>query len=248
MKNFKTLIDCAKITLGDFEVRAGAYEPRAGKDKLLAAANAAQVFVFKDFNDLGEFVHDHTKQALSFSSPFSSFSAEPLEGCFTYTILHPKEQHSFTLKISCILVEEYEPDKYMVYVYAPEALGMKISASNGVYHKAVCALLERMNSALIGSESVKEHVKMKIRGEKIVKTIRKITYVRAKKSDSFKSPVTGRDIDWSHRWFVRGHWRKCDSLGKNRAGEYCVKGHTWVSEHVKGPEHLETVSKVHLVR
>ena len=39
---------------------------------------------------------------------------------------------------------------------------------------------------------------------------------------------------------VRGHWRSIcpESTGKNRAGEYNVKGYTWVTEFIKGEGEL----------
>jgi len=43
------------------------------------------------------------------------------------------------------------------------------------------------------------------------------------------------DIDWSHRWEVMGHWRRCIGNGKDRLGNYVVPGWTWVIPHVRGP-------------
>lgn len=50
-------------------------------------------------------------------------------------------------------------------------------------------------------------------------------------------------IDWSHRWEVRGHWRRVKGLGKDRAGDYVVRGFTWVRDFVKGPADLPLVTK-----
>lgn len=41
-------------------------------------------------------------------------------------------------------------------------------------------------------------------------------------------------IDWKHSWSVVGHWRKIKKLGKNRVGEYCEVGRTWVNPSIKG--------------
>lgn len=51
------------------------------------------------------------------------------------------------------------------------------------------------------------------------------------------------EVDWSHRWQVRGHWRKCSGLGKDRGGSYSSIGYTWVVPHEKGPDHLPLVKK-----
>ena len=52
-------------------------------------------------------------------------------------------------------------------------------------------------------------------------------------------------IDWSQRWEVRGHWRRldADSIGKDREGNYVVKGWTWVKTHEKGDPSLPFIIK-----
>lgn len=56
-----------------------------------------------------------------------------------------------------------------------------------------------------------------------------------------------RNIDWSHRWEVRGHWRKCATIGKDREGKYGVKGFTWVSSHERGPEDAPLIKKTRII-
>lgn len=46
----------------------------------------------------------------------------------------------------------------------------------------------------------------------------------------------GQERLWSHRWLVRGHWRR---LHAGTPEERL----TWVMEHVKGPEHLPLILK-----
>lgn len=58
---------------------------------------------------------------------------------------------------------------------------------------------------------------------------------------------TSRQIDWSHRWEVMGHWRKFDGIGKDQKGSYCVRGMTWISPHVKGPEDRDLVTKTRFI-
>lgn len=67
--------------------------------------------------------------------------------------------------------------------------------------------------------------------------VKKIVIIR-----SGPSAQSGRDnadvgkIDWQHQWRVRGHWRKISPqmIGKDREGEYCIVGRTWVKDFVKG--------------
>jgi hypothetical protein len=54
-------------------------------------------------------------------------------------------------------------------------------------------------------------------------------------------------VDWKHRWAVRGHWRKVQTIGKDRKGVYGVNGFTWVVPHTKGPEDMPFVNKTRVV-
>jgi hypothetical protein len=74
--------------------------------------------------------------------------------------------------------------------------------------------------------------------------INQIIYINSKNSNNVQFGQA--KVVWSHRFEVRGHWRKIDdaSIGKNRAGEYNKLGFTWVNEHEKGPKELPLVEKV----
>lgn len=63
-------------------------------------------------------------------------------------------------------------------------------------------------------------------------------------------PITNSGkIDWQHRWERIGHWRKLANggLGKDRNGDYCIPGFTWVVETVCGPDDKPIIKKVRLV-
>lgn len=61
--------------------------------------------------------------------------------------------------------------------------------------------------------------------------------------------VGSNQLDFSHRFEVRGHWRKTTgSIGKNREGEYVVQGYTWVKAHVKGPEDKPVIKKTRIIK
>lgn len=84
-----------------------------------------------------------------------------------------------------------------------------------------------------------------------VKNISRIIRIRPKNSTEYIAPIVAREIDWSHRWWVRGHWRKIKgeiALGKDRSGEYTVKNFTWVTEHLKGPEEMQVVNKIRIIQ
>jgi hypothetical protein len=53
-----------------------------------------------------------------------------------------------------------------------------------------------------------------------------------------------QNIEWSHSWEVRGHWRSFKGTGKNRQGEKNVDGWTWVKPHKKGDGELLQKNRV----
>lgn len=65
------------------------------------------------------------------------------------------------------------------------------------------------------------------------KKINQIVYIRPKHSSA---SLMDREIEWTHKFEVRGHWRKISAttIGKDRSGAYKLKGCTWVNEYIKG--------------
>jgi hypothetical protein len=109
-------------------------------------------------------------------------------------------------------------------------------------------MIEKLNSKKSKTGLVRTNERIKIRSgeESRIHKIKSIVYIKDynSKTEDFQS----RDIDWSHRWSVRGHWRKVDSIGKNRAGEYVISGWTWVTEHEKGPDEAPLITKTRIVK
>jgi hypothetical protein len=104
-----------------------------------------------------------------------------------------------------------------------------------------------INEGVMGVETTSAKVYMP-RVEKRNKVrpheIRRIVRIVPKKDKGRAPPLTaGGVVDWSHRWEVRGHWRRVKGVGKDRAGDYSVVGHTWVRDFVKGPADQPLVVK-----
>lgn len=70
-----------------------------------------------------------------------------------------------------------------------------------------------------------------------------IIYVASNKTVKTNADIAKRIIkkpDFAYE--VMGHWRRLfgkSNLGKNRQGEYCVIGRTWVKDHVRGQGELK---------
>ena len=60
------------------------------------------------------------------------------------------------------------------------------------------------------------------------------TVIHIKNEKRPPQPYMGGKIDYLHTFSVRGHWRKCSKIGKDRRGVYRVPHKTWVSSHNKG--------------
>ncbi len=71
-------------------------------------------------------------------------------------------------------------------------------------------------------------------GKKKPHKISKIIHIYKKKSSIRPHPIIGGRMDFTHRWLVRGHWRKIHGIGKNRQGEYSIHNFTWVISHERG--------------
>jgi hypothetical protein len=120
---------------------------------------------------------------------------------------------------------------------------------NSVMLEIVRKFLDRLDQEAAGAERVNERIKIRSAGQKEIVKIKRLIHVAPKKYKSDYATKTQKEIEWSHRWFSRGHWRKLPEgmLGKNREGDYVEVGRTWVTESIKGPEHKELVSKVRKV-
>lgn len=94
----------------------------------------------------------------------------------------------------------------------------------------------------VGEQKIKEKMRIGRGPERKLATFRSVVRVvptHKKETDELKR----LQINWNHRWEVRGHWRRCQRIGKDRSGSYCVNGFTWVNEHVKGPEQAPIILK-----
>ena len=144
----------------------------------------------------------------------------------------------------CLVVIEVKPKTYKFLSYEESEAGRRVFGSSGEL-ATTKFYLDRLSKEKLGLESVR--VKTTIGGgkDKRPHRINEVIHVRPKTQAVGGSGT--REIDWSHRFEVRGHWRACSGIGKDRAGMYCVNNFTWVSEHVRGPEHLPLIKKTRLV-
>jgi len=169
-------------------------------------------------------------------APFKVFSIERINGPLVSTDVTNNKPHA--TEINCVVVEEVEPKKYrfLTLLTYPQYKRSFVLASNSE-GALVESYINRLNTERVGFENTRQSIKIGSGKEKTNRRIRKIVYVCPKKEYEKQNEKLGKQIDWSHRWLVRGHWRKCEgTLGKDREGLHCIPNYTWVVDHVKGPE------------
>lgn len=121
---------------------------------------------------------------------------------------------------------------------------------NSTYMGVIKHFLDRLTNEAAGGERVNERIRVGKGSSRRLVQIKKLIHITPKKHKSHYTTQTSRTIEWSHRWFSRGHWRKIadGTLGKDRDGNYCEVGRTWVIESVKGPSNKDIINKVRMVK
>jgi len=182
-------------------------------------------------------------------APFPVFSYEILNGNVTV----PEPGEKFPTYMKCIMVWELEPKVYGYYAlleYASQtpllpSISMVISTNTLGFLTA--EMLKRLEDERDGIEKVREKIKIGVGDNKRFHTIRRIIHINPK-SEIKEYENSGRKIDYSHRFSVRGHWRKLPGgLGKDREDNYCVADWTWVRSSIKGPEDKPLIRKTRVV-
>jgi hypothetical protein len=119
-------------------------------------------------------------------------------------------------------------------------------------------VLNILKNGRYGEESGKKFkFKLGKRSEKRwIKTNNPIHIVPKHLPESSLKEITGT-VDWQTRWEVRGHWVRLhkegtneldfDRLGKSRIGDRVVRGMTWRSHHIKGPEDKPIIRKTRII-
>jgi hypothetical protein len=123
--------------------------------------------------------------------------------------------------------------------FAMRAQLSRITKSEQVGYNNVLALvghlLGAINKAEMGTVTYGGSVKVPTSNGRQFKKIRNVIICGKKKDvESHAAREFNKEVNWSHQWEVRGHWRKCATVGKDREGNYCVSNFTWVKNHVKG--------------
>lgn len=192
--------------------------------------------------------------ALKIDAPFKVWSAE-IAGESYITVPRTREGDDIFSIISFVAVEQ-SPGDFMYFILAewPRGDGSK-NFQREVFltvtmDEVAKALIKRLYSEKTGIEPGRFKIKLGTGKTKRFVKIQRVIHIRPKKLVSVSTKTDdGREIDWSHRWTVRGCWVELGPgrIGKDREGNYCIDGKTWRVEHIKGPENMPLIQKTRVV-
>lgn len=249
MRWFTKLVETLKRDGGGHRIDGGV---NGGFVKLglkeIKELSEAEIFVFSPENEVPSDKFDDIDElpdGYSYDQPFRATSIE-MFGDRPITSEHKNDL--IYARIHCIVSLENPTNpkdkKILALISGGGTEIVAISDMNNAMALIFEDFMKRLNRSEVGEERVKKRISLGT-GTSGGFTIKKIVHVKRRGASS---EYGSREIVWSHRWSVRGHWRKVDGLGKNRAGEYVVHGHTWVTDHIKGPEDGTFVKKIRLIK
>jgi len=246
MKQFKRLMEIAG--------REGVYNI---PNQTLAKLNSNQkeildtneVFIFKPVTS--NIAHIDVNEDDIVDAPFPVFSYE-IAGDAPITREEPNQSKT---RMWCIICIEVEPKKYDYFclvetiygynvLFIKEGSGETQTSINSLTH----TIFKRLAKETTGIEPVSIKFKLGTGKGKYFYKLKKIIHVAPTKEQSKTNSFGTREIDWKHRWTVRGTWREIKGMGKNREGvKKVVKGYTWVIPHIKGPKEAPIIKKQRIV-
>jgi len=215
------------------------------------ALNEAEIFILADTKAVNELVFDKDQfskfsEQVPINQPFRVVAVEALSGVLKIRNPNDLDDPIKVMNIKCLVSVEFEPGIYALFGNLDTPTEERVvMISNDEAEPLLRFIFDSLAESEIGTESVNERVKLSTGGSKTIRKIKRVIHICGKRD---KTKLYGtREVDWSHAWSVRGHWRKIPTIGKNRLGEYVVKGFTWVADHQKGPESKDLVSKVRVL-
>lgn len=186
------------------------------------------------------------------NAPFRVYSIEMFGD--HVSISQPRKGDLVQVFCDCLLACETKPMRFITYAFfhyndpRTNQIVERVMLT-AAFNDILKELTNRIATEDVGFQQINQKVKLGTGSNKRFHKIRKVVYVKPKKAVlGEKEEAQSKLVNWTQRWFVRGHWRKTDTLGKDREGNYSVEGFTWVTEHVKGPEDAPLVKKTRVVQ
>lgn len=271
MRWFKRLVEVSRTTeVYTYNDRDTLVEASSSiLDMLNSALVKNQPFIFSPTSDYQtkEIIDRSEEMGGHIDAPFTVFSYE-ISGNVPITFSPEEEiiKTGINVRTWCVVVIETAPTVYEIFsliqtvavssstrwtiLHFPHTLNSVSKKQYNIMLSLTEKYLTRVSKEKAGVQKVKEKLKIGVGKSKHFSTIKKVIHITPKKNISHHTHSEGniRDINWTHRWSVRGHWMKTKGVGKDREGNYCVEGFTWRNAHIKGPEEMPLVKKQRLVQ
>lgn len=182
------------------------------------------------------------------NAPFPLFSLEyagSLNISFNETVEYAHE-------VPCIVAIEnpIDPCSFVFLIHAKAGNFLKryekVMLMPQGYEGIVQQMLTRFYGEQVGTIAGRQRIKRLSPG-KGKHTIREVIFISPRRQSIYTNEGSGKTIDYSHRFAVRGHWRRVSGIGKDRQGNYCIQGYTWVVDSIKGPEDKPLINKTRVI-
>ena len=199
------------------------------------AGPATAVYAANDMNDPDQIVQDQMR--------VNGYTVEELRQCGRFQVFHMM----FMQGEQAIGPPKVDVSEEKVQRMLAEG-DIAFSADNGLrlfvaYLRMLSQTLVKMRPAELDRAAVKRARRRKLPGLVTTVTLRRVRY----EGDGDQHG----EVEWSHRWLVRGHWRR-QHCGENHPhaepdGEGGWVAIIWINPYIKGPEDkpLHVTNKVY---
>jgi hypothetical protein len=229
------------------------------RDQFLKMTQRAQPFIVDFKDDIERWAGTSRFEKISLDLPFDTcfFEAPGDESLMGLTF--DGEHYSFNgilitdadpKKVMIIFRKCMGPDSIMVSSY--ESFQYTANQDGQMIVNCVMQWLKRLIDSFHANEllegSTTDEIRMKSKGSVINRPVGKIIYLATRKAlKSNKKSLS--HIKFSHRFLRRGHWRILgdNKIGKNRKGDYCERGRTWVNNCEVGGKDLPLIRKTRVI-
>lgn len=219
-------------------------------------AKSCRPFVFTPINDGPPTEYPKKLNEIE-DAPFECFSIEltgdrPIPSPNPLDSMIDFEKRTAPIEIWAMMVCEFAPKEFIVYFlvkvsntnnWVVVVIGNSELEANGLIQHYI----DRISKEKSGLEIVNVKQKIGTGKQKIFHKIKSVIHITGSPS-RYSGSYGSREVDWTHRFEVRGHWRKVSGIGKDRQGNYGTEGFTWIESYVKGSEELPLIKKQRIVQ
>jgi len=216
--------DACRPFVFDNTVAVPKFKPGGGVEGLLAYADkAAQYFEETRIKEPNE------AEIEEIDPPFEVFSIEYLHRSITI----PRESDPIQVTTECVMCEEIDSGfRYYVLIKVGNGDDYQVAVfeNDPGYSSVMKTALDMLNRLDLGVQKVRENVSYRLPGDKKNRNLSKdLVFIVGDRKN--KKTFGKRDIQWTHSWDIRGHWRHYDRegfMGHDRKGVKNQPGRTWV--------------------